>query len=78
VLALETAQPLAAIVGPNAGDVYAPDAKPRNRIRLRPEIAKNGRARDIFLPDALVAKFRKVWTYMQCRREDRESQNPLF
>jgi hypothetical protein len=33
--------------------------KPRNRIRLRPEIAKYGRGRDIFLPDALFVKFRR-------------------
>ncbi len=78
MLALETAQLLAGIVGLNAGDVHAPDAKPRNRIRFRPEIAKNGRARDIFLPDALIARSRKVWTYKQCRREDWASQNPLF
>jgi integrase len=53
-LALGTGLRLAEIVGLNVGDVYTPDGRPRNRVRLRPEIAKNGRAGDVFLPDALL------------------------
>jgi len=77
-LALGTGLRLAEIVGLNVGDVYTPDGKPKNRVRLRPEIAKNGRAGDIFLPDALVAKFRRFWTYKRRRRESVSPGDPLF
>src|SRR5437762_2457383 len=43
---------LAEIVGLNVGDVFAPDATPRSRVRISAEIAKGGRGGDIFLPDA--------------------------
>src|SRR2546422_4819431 len=55
-LALGTGLRLAEIVGLNVGDVYTPEGKPKNRVRLRPEIARNGRAGDVFLPDALLVK----------------------
>src|SRR2546427_10933020 len=42
-LALGTGLRLAEIVGLDVGDVYMPEGKPKNRVRLRPEIAKNGR-----------------------------------
>ncbi len=58
-LALGTGLRLAEIVGLNVGDVYTTDGKSKNRVRLRPEIAKNGRAGDVFLPDALTVKFRR-------------------
>jgi integrase/recombinase XerC len=54
---LGTGLRLAEIVGLDVGDVYTADGKPKDRVRLRPEIAKNGRAGDAFLPDALLAKF---------------------
>jgi len=78
VLALETAQRLARIVGLNAGDVYAPAAKPRNRIRRRPEIAKNGRDGDVFLPDALVVNFRIFWRHKAKGLEVLLPESPLF
>src|SRR5881396_2489261 len=68
-LALGTGLRLSEIVGLNVGDVYTPDGRPKNRVRLRPEIAKNGRAGDVFLPDALVAKLRGFWRYKIRRRE---------
>ena len=34
----------AEIVGLNVGDVFAPDGTPRSRVRVRAEIAKDGRA----------------------------------
>ena len=43
-LALGTGLRLAEIVGLNVGDVYLPSGMPRTRIRLRPELAKGGRA----------------------------------
>src|SRR5206468_6675652 len=51
---------------------------PKNRIRLRPEIAKNGRVGDVFLPDALVSKFRKLWRHKTARREGLRSEDALF
>jgi integrase len=77
-LALGTGLRLAEIVGLNVGDVYTPEGKPKNRIRLRPEIAKNGRVGDVFLPDALLAKFRKFWRHKATRREGLRPEDPLF
>src|SRR5258708_9093082 len=68
-LALGTGLRLAEIVGLNVGDVYNPDGTPRTRLRLRPEVAKGGRAGDVFLPDALAAKFRRVWAHKAARRD---------
>src|SRR5206468_6154120 len=68
-MALGTGLRLAEIVGLNVGDVFAPDGTPRSRVRVRAEIAKGGRAGDIFLPDALVPKLRKFWAHKRCRGE---------
>jgi integrase len=54
-LALGTGLRLAEIGGLDVADVFFPDGTPRVRVRLRPEIAKNGRAGDVFLPDARVS-----------------------
>ncbi len=77
-LALGTGLRLAEIVGLNVGDVYTLDGKPKNRVRLRPEIAKNGRAGDVFLPDALMVKFRKFWRHKATRREGLRPEDSLF
>src|SRR5260221_6010288 len=77
-LALGTGLRLAEIVGLNVGDVYTVEGKPRNRVRLRAEIAKNGRAGDVFLPDALLVKFRKFWRHKATRREGLQPEDPLF
>ena len=77
-LALGTGLRLAEIVGLNVGDVYTPDGRPKNRVRLRPEIAKNGRVGDVFLPDALLAKFRRFWRHKARRRESLAPEDPLF
>src|SRR2546422_10821710 len=77
-LALGTGLRLAEIVGLNVGDVYTPEGKPRNRVRLRPEIAKNGRAGDVFLPDALLVKLRKFWRHKATRRERLRPEEPFF
>src|SRR6266571_185866 len=68
-LALGTGLRLAEIVGLNVGDVFAPDGTPRSRVRIRPEIAKGGRSGDVFLPDALVPKLRRLWAYKRARGE---------
>ena len=77
-LALGTGLRLAEIVGMNVGDVYTPEGRPRNRIRLRAEIAKGGRVGDVFLPDALLAKFRRFWRHKATRREGLRPEDPLF
>ena len=64
-LALGTGLRLAEIVGLNVGDVDAPDGTPRVRVRVRKEIAKGGRAADVFLPDRLVAKLKRFWRWKQ-------------
>src|SRR6266699_710211 len=77
-LALGTGLRLAEIVGLDVGDVYTPEGKPKNRVPLRPEIAKNGRAGDVFLPDALLAKVRKFWRHKVTARESLRPEDPLF
>ncbi len=77
-LALGTGLRLAEIVGLNVGDVYSPAGKPKNRLRLRPEIAKGGRSGDVFLPDALMAKLRRFWRHKATRREGLEPEDPLI
>ena len=77
-LALGTGLRLAEIVGLNVGDVYTPDGRPKNRVRLRPEIAKNGRAGDVFLPDSLVSKLKRFWTCKRRRGEAIAPAAPLF
>jgi integrase len=55
-LALGTGLRLSELVGLNVGDLYFPTGQPRQRVRVRAEIAKGGRAGDVFLPDAIVPK----------------------
>ena len=77
-LALGTGLRLAEIVGLNVGDVYGPGGVPKVRVRVRREIAKGGRAADVFLPDRLVTKLRKFWTWKRQRGESCEPDAPLF
>jgi integrase/recombinase XerC len=77
-MALGTGLRLAELVGLNVGDVFAPDGTPRVRVRIRPEIAKGGRAADVFLPDRLVTKLRRFWRWKRDRREDLAPGAPLY
>ncbi len=77
-LALGTGLRLAEIVGLQVGDVYTPEGRPRNRLRIRPEIAKGGRTGDVFLPDALTGKLRRFWAHKATRREGLQPGDPLF
>jgi integrase/recombinase XerC len=77
-LALGTGLRLAEIVGMNVGDVYIDDRSPRTRLKIRPEIAKGGRKGDVFLPDALMRKFRRFWAHKATRREGLAPGDPLF
>ncbi len=77
-LALGTGLRLGEIVGLNVGDVFNGNGRPRTRIRIRAEIAKRGKAGDVFLPDKLVAKLRRFRRFKKQRRESLESDAPLF
>jgi len=77
-MALGTGLRLGEIVGLNVGDVYFPSGQPKSRIRLRAEIAKGGRAGDVFLPAALVTKLESFWAYKLGRRERLDQASPLF
>ncbi len=77
-LALGTGLRLGEIVGLNVGDVYAPGGTPRVRVRVRREIAKGGRAGDIFLPDRLVTKMARFWKWKTRRGERLDAGEPLF
>jgi len=76
--ALGTGLRLGELVGLNVGDVYAPDGTPRVRVRVRPEIAKRGRAGDVFMPDRLVVKLRRFWTWKRKRGESLDPAAPLL
>ena len=77
-LALGTGLRLAEIVGLNVGDMYFPDGTPRGRMLLRREIAKGGKAGDVFLPDALMPKLECFWSYKRRSGESLEAESPLF
>ncbi len=77
-MALGTGLRLAELVGLNVGDVFTPDGVPRVRARIRKEIAKGGRAADVFLPDRLVTKLRRLWRWKRERGEDVSPDAPLF
>ena len=77
-LALGTGLRLAEIVGLNVGDVFGPDGTPRVRVRIRAEIAKGRRAGDVFLPDRLLPKLKRFWTYKKKRGEGLLPGDPLF
>ena len=77
-LALGTGLRLGEINGLNVGDVYAPDGTPKVRVRLRREIAKGGRAGDVFLPDRLVIKMARFWKWKKRRDEALDTSTPLF
>ena len=77
-LALGTGLRLAEIVGLDVGDVYGPCGVPKARVRVRAAIAKGGRAADVFLPDRLVAKLRRLWNWKLRRGESLELGAPLF
>ena len=77
-LALGTGLRLAEIVGLNVGEIFSREGSPRGRFRLRREIAKNNRAGDVFLPDALMPKLERFRSYKLRRFEELECGSPLF
>jgi len=77
-LALGTGLRLAELVGLNVGDVFFPTGTPRGRIHMRREITKNGRAGDVFLPDALEPKLRLFWSYKLRAGERLDAGAPLL
>ena len=77
-MALGTGVRLGEIVGLNVGDVFAPNGTPKIRVRVRREIAKRGRAGDVFLPDKLVVKLKRFWGWKQRRGESLDPGAPLF
>ena len=77
-LALGTGLRLAELVGLDVGDVYLPGGQPRVRVRLRAEIAKRGRAGDVFLPDGLKPKLVRFWRHKVDERERLDPAAPLF
>ncbi len=54
------------------------NGRPRIRIRIRAEIAKRGKAGDVFLPDRLVGKLRRLRAFKKQRQESLEPDAPLF
>ncbi len=77
-LALGTGLRLGEIVGLDVGDVFNGNGRPRTRIRIRREIAKGGKAGDVFLPDKLVVKLRRFRAFKKQREESLEPNAALF
>jgi len=77
-LGLVTGLRLAEIVGLDVGDVFLPGGVPRVRVRLRREIAKRGRAGDLFFPDKLRPKLERFWAHKRGRGERVDAGAPLF
>ena len=51
---------------------------PRVRVRVRKEIAKGGRAADVFLPDRLIAKLKRFWRWKRQRGESLDPDAALI
>ena len=77
-LALGTGLRLSEITGLNVGDLFTPQDQLRSRMRLRREIAKGGRAGDVFLPDALMPKLVRFWSFKVRSGEQLGADAPLF
>ena len=77
-MALGTGLRISELLGLNVGDVFAPDGTPKTRLRVRREIAKRGRAGDVFVPDRLMPKMKRFWGFKKKRGERLESGDPLF
>ena len=77
-IALGTGLRLAEIVGLDVGDVFTPDGKPRSRIHVRAAIAKGRRAADVFLPEKLLPKLRRLWAHKRQRTENLAPDAPVF
>jgi integrase len=77
-LALGTGLRISEILGLDVGDVFAPNGQPKARVRVRPEIAKGGRAADVFLPARLLPKLRALWRFKRGRGESLQPDAPLF
>ena len=77
-MALGTGLRISELLGLNVGDVFAPGGTPKTRIRVRREIAKRGRAGDVFVPDRLMPKVKRFWRFKRKRGEGLELGDPLF
>ena len=77
-LALGTGLRISEILGLNVADVFAANGTPKTRVRIRAEIAKGGRAADVFFPARLVPKLRALWRFKKGRGESLEPNAPLF
>jgi len=77
-MALGTGLRVSELIGLNVGDVFAVDGTPKTRVRVRAEIAKGRRAGDVFLPDKLVPKLKRLWRFKAKRGESLELGAPLF
>ena len=77
-MALGTGLRLGELCGLNVGDVYGPDGTSKSRVRVRAEIAKGGRAADVFLPDRLRPKLQRLRRFKIERGESLDPDAPLF
>ena len=77
-MALGTGLRLSELVGLNVGDVFTPDGTPRVRVRIRREIAKGGRAADVFLPAKLITKLKRLWKWKRRRGDSLDADAPLL
>ena len=77
-MALGTGLRLGELLGLDVGEVFDCNGASRQRVRVRTEIAKGGRAGDVFLPDKLVPKLVRLWAFKVARRERLAPDAPLF
>lgn len=71
--ALGTGMRLNELLSLNIEDLLTEDGRIRTRITIRPETAKFGKGREIFLPEGLFYKLQK---YLRWKREQGQSMSP--
>ncbi len=77
-LALGTGLRLGEIVGLDVGDLYHANGQPRVRVRIRAAIAKGSRAADVFIPEKLIPKLRRLRRFKKERSEGLKPAAPIF
>ena len=77
-MALGTGLRLSELLGLNVGDVSPDGREARRRVVLDPATTKGGRRGEVFLPERLIPKLRRLLAWKREHGESVEADAPLF